>query len=75
MRSLDAESSRDSGFAPGAQVDRAHHHAEYVGGDKTQLFGSEANYADQYAIHARQGPTFPTPAAHQYCGRDGQYAG
>jgi hypothetical protein len=72
---LVARFSRRSRLAPRAQVDRAHHHAEYIGRDEAQLVCFEADNTYEYAIDASQRPSFPAPPPHQNRGRDGQYAG
>ena len=63
--------SGQSGSAPRAQIDGAHHHAEYVGGNEAQLVGFETDDADQYAVDAGQRPAFPAPSPNQNRGRNG----
>ena len=44
------------------QVDDAHGNAENVGGNKTELRGSDGNDADDNAVDRRQRPAFPAAA-------------
>ena len=59
-------------LAPGVQVDGAHGDAENVGGDKTELRGSDGNDADDNAVDRGERPAFPVAASHQHGGCDGQ---
>ena len=47
------------------QVDRADYHAEDIGGDETELRGSETDDTDDQAIDATEHPPFPTTPADQ----------
>ena len=48
-------------------MDRAHHHAEYVGRNEAQLVCFEADDADQDTIETGQSPAFPTTSPGAAC--------
>jgi len=53
------------------QVNRAHDYAKYVGGNESELIGSEADDAHHYTIDAGKCPAFAASPPNQNRGRDG----
>jgi len=56
------------------KIYRVKSNAEYIGGDESELRGTETDHANDYAIDRRQNPAFPAALAQKDCRHNRKYA-